>query len=89
VASITRSRPRKRSRCSAERGTRHQAFWPCHVSVLDATIMDRSRQHHPRHVTDAYLLALAVAHGGHFVTFDRSLSVAVVRGATEDHLTVL
>ncbi len=56
---------------------------------LDATIMDRSRLHDPRQITDAYLLALAVAHGGHFVTFDRSLSVAVVRGATEDQLTVL
>ena len=69
--------------------TRHHAFWPCHVSVLDATIMDRSRLHDPRQITDAYLLALAIAHGGHFVAFDRSLSVAVVRGITEDHLTVL
>jgi len=34
-------------------------------------------------------LALAVAHGGRFATFDRSLSLASVQGATEDHLAVL
>ncbi len=67
----------------------YHEFWPCEVSLLDDLLVDRSRVHGPRQVTDAYLLALAVAHGGHFVTFDRSLSVAVVRGATEDHLTVL
>jgi len=67
----------------------HHAFWPCDVSVLDAGIVDRSRLHGPRQVTDAYLLALAVAHDGRFVTFDRSLSLASVHGATADHLTVL
>lgn len=67
----------------------HHAFWPCDVSVLDPTIVDRSRLHGPRQVTDAYLLALAAAHGGRFVTFDRSLSLAAVHGATEDHLVVL
>jgi hypothetical protein len=40
-------------------------------------------------VTDAYLLALAVAHDGRFVTFDRSLTLATVPGATEEHLVVL
>jgi hypothetical protein len=35
------------------------------------------------------LLALAVAHGGRFVTFDRALSLTTVHGATEEHLTVL
>ncbi len=67
----------------------HHAFWPCDVSVLDPQIVDRSRLHGPRQVTDAYLLALAAAHDGRFVTFDRSLSVASVHGAQEEHLTVL
>ena len=70
-------------------GSRHHAFWPCDVSVLDAQVVDRSRLHGPRQVTDAYLLALAVAHDGRFITFDRSLSLASVHGATEEHLTVL
>lgn len=65
------------------------AFWPCDVSVLDARIVDRSRVHGSRQVTDAYLLALAVANDGRFVTFDRSLSLASVPGAGEHHLTVL
>ena len=71
------------------RGSGHHAFWPCDVSVLDARIVDRSRLHGPRQVTDAYLLAMAVAHDGRFATFDRSLSLDSVHGATQDHLTVL
>lgn len=64
-------------------------FWPCDVSLLDATIVDRSRLHGARQVTDAYLLALATARGGRFVTFDRSLALSAVHGAAESHLTIL
>ncbi len=71
------------------RDSGHHAFWPCEVSVLDSQIVDRSRLHGPRQVTDAYLLALAVAHDGRFVTFDGSLPRASIPGATDDHLTVL
>ncbi len=74
---------------SQARDSAHHEFWPCDVSVLDPDTMDRFRLHGPRQVTDAYHLALAVAHDGRFVTFDRSLSRAAVRGATEDHLAVL
>lgn len=45
--------------------------------------------HGPRQVTDAYLLALAKAREGRFITFDRSVLLASVHGATTDHLTVL
>lgn len=69
--------------------TPHHEFWSCDVSVLNAKIVNRSRLHGPRQVTDAYLLALAVAHDGRFVTFDRSTVLASVPDATEDHLTVL
>lgn len=69
--------------------TRHHEFWACDVSLLDARTVDRSRLHGPRQVTDAYLLALACAHDGRFVTFDRSVSLESVHGAGEDHLTVL
>ncbi|MDP9444494.1 MAG: type II toxin-antitoxin system VapC family toxin [Actinomycetota bacterium] len=71
------------------RSSRHHAFWPCDISLLEPEIVDRSRLHGPRQVTDSYLVALAVAHAGRFVTFDRSLSLSSVHGATEDHLTVL
>jgi len=73
---------------AARAGGRH-AFWPCDVSVLDSGIVDRSRLHGPRQVTDAYLLAMATAHEGRFVTFDLSVSLSSVHGATEEHLTVL
>ena len=72
----------------ARAGGRHE-FWPCDVSVLDAALVHPDRLHGPRQVTDAYLLALAVAHDGRVATFDRSLSLAAVHGATEDHLSVL
>ena len=67
----------------------HHEFWPCDVSLLDARVVDSSRMHGPRQVTDAYLLALATAHDGRFVTFDRSLALSSVHGASEDRLTVL
>ncbi len=67
----------------------HHEFWPCDISLLDAAIVDSARLHGPRQVTDAYLLALARAYDGRFITFDRSLSLSAVRGASEDHLTVL
>lgn len=67
---------------------RHE-FWPCEVSLLDERTIDRSRVLGLRQVTDVYLLALAVAHGGRLVTFDRSVSLAAVPGAKEDNLTVV
>jgi uncharacterized protein len=64
-------------------------FWPCDISLLDATVIDRTRLHGARQVTDAYLLALAVAHGGTFVTFDLAISPAAVEGASDAHLVVV
>lgn len=69
--------------------TAHHEFWDCRPSLLDARVVDRSRLHGPRQVTDAYLLALATARGGRFVSLDRSVSLAAVHGATVDHLAVL
>jgi len=64
-------------------------FWPCDFSVLDEEAVDRSRVHGPRQVTDAYLLALATAHDGCFVTFDRAIPLSVVPAATAAHLVTL
>lgn len=64
-------------------------FWPDTVSLLEA---ERIRWRHlltGRQLTDAYLLALAVAQGGRFVTLDRGVAVDAVKGATPDHLVRL
>jgi uncharacterized protein len=70
-------------------GTEHHEFWPCSVSLLDSRAVTPEQVHGPRQVTDAYLLALAVAHGGRFVTLDQSVALGAVPGAKAGDLTVL
>lgn len=67
----------------------HHAFWPCNLSLLDRSLVDRARVHGPRQVTDVYLLALAVHHGGRFATFDGHVPLAAVSGALPEHLVVI
>lgn len=71
------------------RSTGPHEFWPDDVSLLDASVVERSRLHSPRQVTDAYLLALAVAHGGRFASFDRAVPLAAVPRAFAEHLVVI
>ncbi len=73
---------------SARDGGPHE-FWPCDLSLLDHEVLDRTRLHGARHVTDSYLLALAVSRGGRLVTFDRSIVLDAVPGARPEHLQVL
>lgn len=65
------------------------AFWPDDLSLLDAGRLTWERVLGPRHITDVYLLALAVRRGGTFVSFDRSIDLAAVPGATKKHFTLL
>lgn len=67
----------------------HHQFWADDVSLLDTRIADPTRIHGPRQVTDLYLLALAVRHGGRFVTFDRSVPIGAIRNAEKKHLVIL
>ena len=69
--------------------TTHHDFWPSDVSILDASIVDPNALLGPKQLTDVYLLALAVRHGGRLVTFDRTVPVAAVVGAEPHHLVVL
>jgi uncharacterized protein len=64
-------------------------FWTDDVSVLDERILDATRIHGPRQLTDVYLLALAIQHRGRFVTFDTAVPLEAVRGAAGRHLIVL
>ncbi len=67
----------------------YHEFWPCDLSLLDQEVIDPTRLHGPRQVTDAYLLALATSKRGRLVTFERSLPLDAVRGAREDNLALL
>lgn len=64
-------------------------FWPDDVSLLDASRFDLARAGGHRQLTDVYLLGVAVKNGGRMVTFDRSIPVAAVRGATAESLEVI
>ena len=64
-------------------------FWPDDISITDATLLDRSRILGPKQITDVYLLGLAVKNGGRFVTFDRAIPLAAVRGAAPRQLVML
>lgn len=66
--------------------TPHHEWWPCDLSLLDERHFDRTRLHGPRQVTDAYLLALAVHHGGRFVSFDARVPLDAVHDAGPEHL---
>lgn len=65
------------------------AFWPDDVSLRDDALVDFSRVQGHQQVSDLYLLALAVHHGGRLVTFDRAVALSSVRGAKPEHLLVL
>lgn len=67
----------------------HHAFWPDDVSITDATVFNRDRLRGHQQITDVYLLALAVAHGGRLVTFDANIRREVVPGSGPEHLVVL
>lgn len=68
---------------------RTHMFWPASESLLDARFVDATRVHGPRQLTDVYLLGLAVRNGGRLVTFDASIAVGAVKGATAEHLLQL
>lgn len=64
----------------ASRSPYHE-LWPDDITLLDEGRIDAARIHGPRQLTDVYLVALAVRHGGCFVTFDHSVSIAAIKGA--------
>jgi toxin-antitoxin system PIN domain toxin len=64
-------------------------FWPDDISLMDAQIFDHGRIVGPRQITDVYLLALAVKHGGRLVTFDQAIPLAAVRLADPRHLVAI
>ena len=76
-------------RLSAATETGHHQFWSCAASILDPAVIDHAKVLGHGQVTDAYLLAIAVANDGRFVTFDSSVPLSAVQGADTGHLAVL
>ena len=76
-------------RLRAATADRTHQFWPDSQSLLDERLIDATRVHGPRQLTDVYLLALAVTNGGRLVTFDASIAVGAVKGAKAQHLLQL
>jgi toxin-antitoxin system PIN domain toxin len=64
-------------------------FWPDSVSVLERGRLHWDHVLTSRQITDAYLLALAVARGGRLVTLDQDISIKVVSGAGPKNLVTL
>ena len=65
------------------------AFWPDDISLLDPGRLTPNRVYGHRQLTDLYLLALAVHHGGSFVSFDARVPLDAVAGARRPHLVTL
>jgi toxin-antitoxin system PIN domain toxin len=64
-------------------------FWPDELSLLDSDVVDVTRIHGPRQLTDIYLLAVAVQRKGRLVTFDTGIALAAVKRAGKHNLLVL
>jgi uncharacterized protein len=68
---------------------RRHEFWAADVDLVGGKVIDWSVVLTSRHVTDLYLLGLAVAKGGRFVTFDGHVPRSAVAKAEARHLVVI
>ena len=64
-------------------------FWPDDITLRDDSLVDFSRVQGHNQITDLYLLALAVHHGGRLATFDQAIALSSVRRAEARHLLLL
>lgn len=71
------------------RASGHYVFWPDSVSLRDGSLFRSVHITGHRQLTDVYLLALALQHGGRLATFDRTIPLRAVAGAGPEHLAVL
>jgi toxin-antitoxin system PIN domain toxin len=67
----------------------HHVFWADTVSLRDRSLFNPPLIRGHRQVTDLYLLGLARKMGGRLATFDRSITVGAVVGATRDTLAIV
>lgn len=74
----------KRFRTSGE----HE-FWPDNLSMCDGGWFQAASARGYRQLTDVYLLGLAYKNGGRLATFDRTIPLASVAGATRETLAIV
>ena len=80
---------RVRAQLATACATLNHEFWVDDISFRDAAHFEVSKLHGHNQITDAYLLALAAAHGGALVTFDQSVALSVAKMAKSTNLLVL
>jgi toxin-antitoxin system PIN domain toxin len=70
-------------------GSEHHEFWPDAVSLRDDTLFDPQVHVSYLQLADVYLLGLATRMGGVLATFDSSIPLKAVKGATRDTLALI
>lgn len=70
-------------------GSGRHELWSDLISLRDEKLFDPGYIPGAGQLTDVYLLGLAMKMKGRLVTFDRSIPLRAVRGATKDSLHVL
>lgn len=76
---------RMRTLCS----DRLHVFWPDSVSLRDPGRFRWAHIQGHRQVTDVYLLALSVSNEGRLATFDSTISLKAIQGASPRNLELL
>ena len=71
------------------RASGHHIFWQDTVSLTDDRLFELTMAPGHRQVTDIYLLGLATKMKGSLATFDRTIPVKAVTGATAETLQVI
>jgi toxin-antitoxin system PIN domain toxin len=71
------------------RASGHHHYWTETLSLGDRASFDLSFLGSHRQITDVYLLGLATRHTGRLATFDRSIPIKAVVGATPEALAVI
>jgi hypothetical protein len=69
--------------------SRYHAFWDRAVSLRDEKLFRPQLVRGYRQLTDIYLLGLAKRMGGRLTTFDQTIPLGAVVGATRDDLAVI
>lgn len=64
-------------------------FWSDSLTLTDERVFNAALIRGHKQVTDIYLVGLAKKQGASFATFDRSIPLAAVKGATRANLQVI